>query len=508
MHNSELRIHDLGNPVDDGLPHAISVVGDGAMGDASPRLSLRDRAPSEFRAVLDNAASTHNAGGGGGGDDALLSFSASFDDEADDVALLRSGDDQKVTEMAGKKKRRKRKPPTKKQNPDQNVPRRDGLRFVHGTADDHPPPAFPTTKARVATPTCAYVSSTRGKCNALVGVGAGSNCHYCPAHECQLVGCAASKPSKDTHCTAHRALSPSTSPAPTAPPPPPSYRQHEPPTYASRGGAYRQPFHPAAAPSRAPYALDPNNAAQVEEQRRWEAATDQLGRGVDAGTQRAQGVVVPERFPGRESWESPDKMGLAASQRLYAVTPDRHGREYTLIARRVAQSLPGARIDRIDRVENGEQHEMFTTKLQVLRKTFGRSFDPKRMQRMLFHGTRSDALHAIVNGDNGFEPMLSGSSTGALWGEGTYFARDASYSDCYACVLPTTGQKVLLAANVLVGRACQGAPGMKIAPLVQGGGDGGATRYNTLVDNVADPSIFVVRHSVMAYPSYVITYRT
>ncbi len=31
-------------------------------------------------------------------------------------------------------------------------------------------------------------------------------------------------------------------------------------------------------------------------------------------------------------------------------------------------------------------------------------------------------------------------------------------------------------------------------------------RYNSLVDNEADPSIFVVQHSSQAYPAYLLTF--
>ena len=40
-------------------------------------------------------------------------------------------------------------------------------------------------------------------------------------------------------------------------------------------------------------------------------------------------------------------------------------------------------------------------------------------------------------------------------------------------------------------------------PVVQGER---FVRYDSLVDNVANPKIFVVQHSSQAYPAYVITY--
>eukprot|EP00291_Cryptomonas_curvata_P019058 CAMPEP_0172174816 /NCGR_PEP_ID=MMETSP1050-20130122/13879_1 /TAXON_ID=233186 /ORGANISM="Cryptomonas curvata, Strain CCAP979/52" /LENGTH=319 /DNA_ID=CAMNT_0012846843 /DNA_START=27 /DNA_END=981 /DNA_ORIENTATION=- len=64
------------------------------------------------------------------------------------------------------------------------------------------------------------------------------------------------------------------------------------------------------------------------------------------------------------------------------------------------------------------------------------------MERWLFHGPGTlndpaqpqqqggDPLQCIV--EEGFQPLLAGSRTGAVYGAGTYFARDSAYSDGYA----------------------------------------------------------------------------
>ena len=121
---------------------------------------------------------------------------------------------------------------------------------------------------------------------------------------------------------------------------------------------------------------------------------------------------------------------------------------------------------------------------------------------MLFHGT--NAVEAIVNSvdGHGFLPMLAGTSTGAIWGDGTYFARDARYSDDYARTLPS-GDKQMMLVDVLVDLSTKGAQGMKVCPFLPGQS---YARYNSLVNRVQDPSIFVVQHSNQAYPSYLITY--
>jgi len=63
------------------------------------------------------------------------------------------------------------------------------------------------------------------------------------------------------------------------------------------------------------------------------------------------------------------------------------------------------------------------------------------------------------------------------------------------------GRKILQCC-VLTGRYCQGKEGMKVAPWFD------VTRtisYDSVVDNMANPGIFVVFSDNHAYPEYLIT---
>ena len=80
--------------------------------------------------------------------------------------------------------------------------------------------------------------------------------------------------------------------------------------------------------------------------------------------------------------------------------------------------------------------------------------------------------------------------------------RDAKYSHNYAHRLPS-GQRQMLVAEVAVGRSAPGKQGMKSCPLVPGEQ---YVRFDSLVDDARDPSIFVVQHTAQAYPAYLITY--
>lgn len=207
---------------------------------------------------------------------------------------------------------------------------------------------------------------------------------------------------------------------------------------------------------------------------------------------------------GRANWESKDSKGLD-EEKLFAVLPGSH--EFVKIETGFRATMHGrfTRIVRIERVENGFQHEAHALKARTIARQIGSAYDPATMRRTLYHGTRcrGDVVAKIVHDpDAGFLPLKSGDRTGAIWGDGTYFARDAKYSDGYASVLPS-GEKQMLAVDVVVGRWTQGHQGLNVYPHV-----GGElyVRHNSLVNNVANPSIFVIQHSSQAYPAYLITY--
>jgi hypothetical protein len=61
----------------------------------------------------------------------------------------------------------------------------------------------------------------------------------------------------------------------------------------------------------------------------------------------------------------------------------------------------------------------------------------------------------------------------------------------------------MLVAEVAVGRWTKGAKGMRNCPLLPGEK---FRRYNSLVNDEASPSIFVVQHTSQAYPAYLISY--
>lgn len=84
---------------------------------------------------------------------------------------------------------------------------------------------------------------------------------------------------------------------------------------------------------------------------------------------------------------------------------------------------------------------------------------------------------------------------------GSYFARDASYSDKYASI-HRGPRKVMFVAHILVGEFTTGSSSYARPPSRSHG----KGLYDSCVDNTRDPSIFVVFEKYQIYPEYIIDY--
>lgn len=85
---------------------------------------------------------------------------------------------------------------------------------------------------------------------------------------------------------------------------------------------------------------------------------------------------------------------------------------------------------------------------------------------------------------------------------GSYFARDASYSNRYSDVKIGTRNKIMFVALVLVGEYTKGS-GAYVRPPHK---SDGKTLYDSCVNQTSDPSIFVIFEKQQIYPEYVIKY--
>ncbi|XP_020346438.1 protein mono-ADP-ribosyltransferase TIPARP isoform X2 [Oncorhynchus kisutch] len=125
------------------------------------------------------------------------------------------------------------------------------------------------------------------------------------------------------------------------------------------------------------------------------------------------------------------------------------------------------------------------------------------LERHLFHGTVGDFIEDICH--NNFDPRVSGVN-GFVYGYGSYFARDASYSNTFAAVSPDAGVRHMFLAKVLVGKVSVGKCKYRRPPPVRSTKED-YNLYDTCVDQLVNPTIFVVFDRCQCYPYYLIKYK-
>jgi len=223
----------------------------------------------------------------------------------------------------------------------------------------------------------------------------------------------------------------------------------------------------------------------------------------------------PERL--RRLWSSPGRQGRGETN-LFQVAPcSEEFRSVAAIFKACPPQPPAYMLSsqaswenvpifRIDRVENGNQLEGSSPYRQALRRSLeeqGVEFDTAHCG-WAFHGAGEQAVRSIVSDPiAGFQPLCTGSHKAAVWGSGTYFARDAKYvADGQFCPRSADGSRCMLLCLVTVGMPCLGNPSYKgVLPFRQS-----PHRYNSAVDCMASPEIYVMQHSGAAHPAYLITF--
>lgn len=118
-------------------------------------------------------------------------------------------------------------------------------------------------------------------------------------------------------------------------------------------------------------------------------------------------------------------------------------------------------------------------------------------ERHLFHGTSKKYIDAICQ--QGFDWRVSGASVGTKYGKGSYFARDASFS------YPYTDCSTLFLVRVLVGEFAKGSLDV-VRPPPKDPNQPYVNLYDSCVDKLDDPSIFVIFSQEQAYPEWLVEY--
>ena len=123
----------------------------------------------------------------------------------------------------------------------------------------------------------------------------------------------------------------------------------------------------------------------------------------------------------------------------------------------------------------------------------------KKIERQLFHGTSSDVIDAICM--HNFDHRVHGKN-GTLYGEGSYFAVNASYSNNFSSGKET---RFMFLVSVLTGDYKLGNTALRRPPL-KDPTNPASDLYDSCVDSENQPTIFVIFNDEQCYPSYLITY--
>ncbi|KAG9330437.1 hypothetical protein JZ751_025342, partial [Albula glossodonta] len=168
--------------------------------------------------------------------------------------------------------------------------------------------------------------------------------------------------------------------------------------------------------------------------------------------------------------------------------------EYQKILALFSQTMARFNIHRIERIQNKSLWEVFQwQKDQMKKHNAGKNANEK----LLFHGTDSKHIDAICR--ENFDWRICGTH-GTAYGKGSYFARDAKYSHGYTS---SSGAKTMFVCRVLVGSYTKGNSSY-LRPPSKDGGD--VLFYDSCVDDIHNPSIFVVFEKHQVYPEYLLHY--
>uniref|UniRef100_A0A8C3JQ27 Poly [ADP-ribose] polymerase n=1 Tax=Calidris pygmaea TaxID=425635 RepID=A0A8C3JQ27_9CHAR len=173
-------------------------------------------------------------------------------------------------------------------------------------------------------------------------------------------------------------------------------------------------------------------------------------------------------------------------------------REYKDVQKKFMETCPSLKIVKIERIQN----PYFWKTYQIKKRQMDSKNGNTNNERLLFHGTNKESLTLINN--RGFDRSYAGMHA-AAYGNGTYFAVNASYSanDTYSKP-DVDGKKYMYLARVLVGEYSQGTKGA-ITPAAKNSSNP-VDLFDSSTDNVNQPSMFIIFNDIQAYPEYLITF--
>ena len=174
--------------------------------------------------------------------------------------------------------------------------------------------------------------------------------------------------------------------------------------------------------------------------------------------------------------------------------------EWSQVSQQFLTTLQSATIVKIERVQNKWLWEKYSQHSERMKRKNQGIINEK----LLFHGTRNTPPSCIYQDEEGFDMRFSNAG---LWGNGNYFAVNASYSDSYTH-RPSDGTRQMFLAKVLTGYSIKLNPdrSLRMPPVRQHSVKGADMRYDTVTGVTGGSEVFITYSNDKAYPFYLITY--
>ena len=167
------------------------------------------------------------------------------------------------------------------------------------------------------------------------------------------------------------------------------------------------------------------------------------------------------------------------------------------------QTLPNVTLYSICRIQNVKLWEKYALE----KKQMSDRNNGDVNEKLLFHGTRNTDPCQIIESVRGIDFRYSRRDYQPLWGAGSYFAVNASYSDNFCYVDQAQQLKQLLVVQVLTGKSCnygrKNDPNLTKPPPLK---EGGVDLYDTVNGYTNGSYVYIVYDHDRAYPAYLISY--
>ncbi|XP_036059922.1 protein mono-ADP-ribosyltransferase PARP14 [Onychomys torridus] len=173
--------------------------------------------------------------------------------------------------------------------------------------------------------------------------------------------------------------------------------------------------------------------------------------------------------------------------------------EYNIVATKFNQTCANLVIEKIERIQNPALWRRYQANKKIMDEKNGHRGNEKQ----LFHGTEASSVPHLNS--NGFNRSYAGKNA-VYYGKGTYFAVSASYSASDTYSRPdANGKKYMYYVRVLTGNYTNGNSTLIVPPSRNP--QNPTDLYDSVTDDVTNPSLFVVFYDNQAYPEYLITFR-